>query len=142
MRAWKEILFFIGLIGLAVYIAYVGAGCTTVSSISDDTLREHQRRVIELEHTIETLTERLGQYDSLVGEYNRILGDTGRRLEVIRERAGSIDNSIDRIAYLLREYESIVFSLLSEFELLQAAFEQHEVVGNNSVDVIGNPYLD
>ena len=83
------------------------AGCRTVGSYTDPAVLEHQARVIELENSNRALAERLGQYDSLVER-------TVTRLEAIRERAGSITDTAERIEYLFTEYERAVQQLIYE----------------------------
>jgi chromosome segregation ATPase len=82
-------------------------GCRSVGYYTDNSVLEHQARIIELENRNRDLTERLGQYDKLVER-------TVERLEAIRERASSIRDAADRIDYLFTEYERAVHQLIYE----------------------------
>jgi hypothetical protein len=83
------------------------AGCRTVGGATDNAVLEHQARIIELEDRNRALTERLGQYDSLVER-------TVQRIEAVRERAAGIGDAADRIDYLFTEYERTVQQLIHE----------------------------
>jgi hypothetical protein len=91
----------------AMLLALCFAGCKTTGSYSDESVLEHQRRIIELEDANRALTERIGQYDSLIAR-------TVQRLEAVRERADGIRDSADRIEYLFAEYERTVQQLIYE----------------------------
>jgi len=93
--------------GIVVLLAFCLAGCRTVGSYNDNTVLEHQRRIIELENTNHALTERIGQYDKLVER-------TVQRLKAVRERAAGIRDAADRIEYLFTEYERTVQQLIYE----------------------------
>jgi len=96
--------FFIVLFVLAsLYVS----GCRTVGKYTDESILEYQRRIIELENANRALTERLGQYDTLVTR-------TVSRLEAVRERASGIRDTADRIEYLFNEYERTVQQLIYE----------------------------
>lgn len=97
------VAFFITFCGVAV----VSSECRTVRGATDNTILEHQARIIELENTNRALTERLEQYDKLVER-------TVQRLEVVRERAASIGDAAERIDYLFTEYERTVQQLIHE----------------------------
>jgi len=84
------------------------SGCrTAVGKYTDESVLEYQRRIAELEGTNRALTERLGQYDTLVTR-------TVSRLEAVRERASGIADSVERIEYLFSEYERTVQQLIYE----------------------------
>lgn len=83
------------------------AGCRTVGKPVDQSVLEHQARIIELENANRALAERLGQYDSLVER-------AVQRLEAVRERAAGIGGAADRIEYLFTEYERTVQQLIYE----------------------------
>jgi len=83
------------------------SGCRTVGKPVDQSVLEHQARIIELENANRALTERLGQYDTLVTR-------TVSRLEAVRERAASIGDAAERIDYLFTEYERTVQQLIYE----------------------------
>ena len=95
------------IIGIVILFAFCLAGCRTVGNYTDNTILEHQARIIELENANRALTERLGQYDKLVER-------TVERLEAIRERAASIGDTAERIEYLFAEYERTVQQLIHE----------------------------
>jgi len=98
---------FIIAIILGFISAFLFSGCGTVGKPVDQSVLEHQGRIIELENTNRALTERLGQYDKLVER-------AVQRLEAVRERAASIGDSADRIDYLFTEYERTVQQLIYE----------------------------
>jgi hypothetical protein len=98
-------LVFVGF--LSFCFAVFTAGCRTVGKPVDQSVLDHQARIIELEDANRALTERLGQYDSLIER-------TVQRLENVRERAASIGDAADRIEYLFAEYERTVQQLIYE----------------------------
>ena len=93
------------LLGFSIIIQLTG--CRTVGNYTDESVLEHQARIIELENANRALTERLGQYDKLVER-------TVERLETIRGRAAGIGDTADRIDYLFTEYERTVQQLIYE----------------------------
>jgi len=95
------------LIGFAALLALCISGCRTVGEPVDQSVLEHQARIIELENANRALAERLGQYDSLIDR-------TVIRLEAVRERAAGIGDAADRIDYLFTEYERTVQQLIYE----------------------------
>jgi len=99
----KVILRFI--FGIVVLFSFHLGGCRTVGGYTDETVLQHQRRIIELENANRALTERIGQYDTLIAR-------TVERLEAIRERAASIRDTAERVEYLFAEYERAVQQLI------------------------------
>jgi len=101
----------IGLLFVIVVILGVASlcstGCRTVGDPVDQSVLEHQARIIELENANRALAERLGQYDKLVER-------TVSRLEAVRERAAGIGDAAERIDYLFTEYERTVQQLIHE----------------------------
>ena len=97
--------FWVGV--LVTIITILFSECRTVGSYTDESVLEHQARIIELENANRALAERLGQYDKLVER-------TVSRLEAVRERAAGIGDSADRIDYLFTEYERTVQQLIHE----------------------------
>ena len=114
---FKKIKYFCNYILLLVAVAAVSvciSGCRTTQSggYTEQSILEHQARIIELENRNIALTERLTAYDSLVD------GTVGR-LEIIGERAGRIVDTTDRIIYLFSEYEREVQFLVRELFTLR-----------------------
>jgi len=103
----RILLFVLFVFIITIFINFVFAGCKTIGNPVDESILEHQRRIIELENTNRNLAERLGQYDSLIA-------GTVSRLEAVRERADGITDTADRIDYLFTEYEQAVQQLIRQ----------------------------
>ena len=104
------------LLGFSIIIQFTG--CRTVPVADLDSL-EYQRRIAALEARIVDYESRLRQYDSLVG-------GTVERLEVIRGRANSITDRIDRIIFLFEEYDREVNRLINSFNNSGGSISQIE----------------
>lgn len=123
---------FILAIAIILFV-FNGAGCRSTGKPVDNSILEHQRRIVELEGTIGALTERLGQYDALIT-------GTVERLELIRERAAGITDSIDRLEYLILEYERTVWELIRQ---LREASGEISAVEKEFIQVaLGYDYMD
>jgi hypothetical protein len=102
--------------------------CGTVRKPVDESVLNHQARIIELENVNHALTERLGQYDSLIA-------GTVTRLEAVRERSVGIRDTADRIAYLFGEYERAVQQLIHQ---LRANSGEAGEGAKNNADTLDN----
>jgi len=105
IQGFKRFLFY-GCF-MCLFLIVFGAGCTTTGQPTDNSVIEHQRRIVELESRVRDYEERLGQYDSLIT-------GTQSRLEAVRRRADSITDRVDRLIFLFSEYEREVQRLLDE----------------------------
>jgi len=92
---------------LGIVIIFNITGCRTVA-VADTDVLEHQRRIA-------TLEARVIDYERRIAEYNSLVGGTIQRLEIIRRRADSITDRIDRIIYLFEEYDREVNRLIDAF---------------------------
>lgn len=76
----------------------------------------------------------LGRIESTVERIERTSDSVSKRLELI-ERAGSnIDNGLQRLEFLLTEYQRIVGEVLDENDRIKAELEQMAKSGSNSMD--------
>ena len=130
-----EVIMVIMVLGLCLLCAFALLGCTTIQAVPDDTLLEHNRRVTELERTIDDLTGRIERHGI---EVRGIIADIG----TVRERARGIASTTERIAYLFAEYERIVHELIGAYELLQTSLGGIPEGEQGFMDSLGNPYLD
>lgn len=91
----KNIVFF----SVICVFVFCFSSCTTTRN-SGDISREHTARINELENRVIDYERRIEQASIDIG--------------IIRERAGEIEDRIDRLTYLFGEYDRIVRELLGE----------------------------
>jgi CHASE3 domain sensor protein len=115
IKTFRFIGWLIGIVGIIFFTS-----CRTIA-VTDDAVLEHQRRIAALEG-------RIVDYERRISEYDQLVGGTVERLEIIRARANSITDRVDRIIFLFEEYEREVNNLINSFDRSGNSVSQIETI--------------